>query len=152
MNSKYYNFCQTIIHKYWVFWNMFKFGCKIIARGFSHDMSKFSRYESTEYSKVIKRLKHVTYGSPEYKKMLAELKPAIDHHTSINSHHPEHYKNGIADMSMLDKIEMLCDWAVAVRRHNDGDIYRSIEINQKRFGYSDIEKDIFLSIIRELEK
>jgi hypothetical protein len=35
-------------------------------------------------------------------------------------------------------------------RHNDGDILRSVEINQKRFGYSDEMKQIFVNTIKEL--
>ena len=60
---------------------------------------------------------------------------------------PEHYKNGIRDMSLCDLIEMLCNWEAAIMRHADGDIMRSIEINQKRFGYSDELKQIFVNTI-----
>jgi hypothetical protein len=37
---------------------------------------------------------------------------------------------------------MICDWLAAVKRHKDGDIFRSIEVNQERFGYSDEIKEI----------
>jgi hypothetical protein len=40
---------------------------------------------------------------------------------------------GINGMSLLDLVEMFCDWKAATERHADGDIKRSIEINQKRF-------------------
>ncbi len=68
---------------------------------------------------------------------MAEMKPAIDHHNSANRHHPEHFEGGIHEMNLIDLLEMMCDWKAATLRHNDGDIMKSIEINQKRFGYSD---------------
>lgn len=57
---------------------------------------------------------------------------------------------GLHGMSLIDIIEMLCDWKAATLRHNDGDILRSIEINQKRFGYSDELKRILLNTVAEL--
>jgi hypothetical protein len=58
---------------------------------------------------------------------------------------------GISGMTLLDLTEMLCDWKAATLRHNDGDIRKSIEINQKRFGYSDELKRILLNTLREIE-
>lgn len=58
---------------------------------------------------------------------------------------------GINGMSLLDLVEMLCDWKAATMRHNDGDIRRSIEINQKRFGYSDELKAIMLNTLGVIE-
>ena len=39
-------------------------------------------------------------------------------------------------MTLFDLLEMLCDWVAAVRRHDNGDINKSLEINQKRFNIS----------------
>jgi hypothetical protein len=33
----------------------------------------------------------MTYGSEDYKKSLKDMGPALHHHYSSNSHHPEHY-------------------------------------------------------------
>lgn len=38
-------------------------------------------------------------------------------------------------MNIIDITEMFCDWNAATQRHNDGNIFKSIEINQERFGY-----------------
>jgi hypothetical protein len=46
---------------------------------------------------------------------------------------------------------MFCDWKAATLRHKDGDIIKSIEQNQKRFGYSDELKAIFLNTAGLLE-
>ena len=92
----------------------------------------------------------------EYKSFLAGLKPALDIHYKNNRHHPEHFANGIKDMTLLDLLEMLCDWKASSERHADGDIYRSIEINQSRFGYSDELKTILKNtidyLIREVNR
>lgn len=40
-------------------------------------------------------------------------------------------------MSLLDVVEMLCDWKAATERHADGSITKSIQINKARFNISD---------------
>jgi hypothetical protein len=45
---------------------------------------------------------------------------------------------------------MIVDWKAASERHADGDILRSIEINQSRFGYSDELKQILVNTVHEL--
>ena len=71
------------------------------------------------------------------------MKPALDHHYKVNPHHPEYYSNGIKGMNLLDLIEMFFDWMATTKRHADGDIRKSIEINKKRFGYDDLLAQIF---------
>jgi hypothetical protein len=39
-------------------------------------------------------------------------------------------------MTLVDVMEMLVDWKAASERHDDGDIERSLEINEDRFGLS----------------
>ncbi len=58
---------------------------------------------------------------------------------------------GIQGMSLIDLLEMLIDWKAATLRHNDGNILKSIEINQKRFGYDTQLKQIFLNTLKELK-
>lgn len=114
-------------------------------RGERHDESKWSKEEFNLFLEYTLKLKNCTYGSEEYKQYLKELAPALDHHYQCNSHHPEHHKGdpgGIAGMNLVDMMEMLCDWLASTRRHNDGNIFKSIELNQKRFGYSDDIKSI----------
>ena len=124
----------------------------LLLRSLVHDQSKLGSPEKEIFDEYTPKLAGSTYGSEEYKQFLAGMKPALDHHYAKNSHHPEYYPNGIQGMSLLDIIEMLCDWKAATLRHNDGDIRRSIEINQKRFGYSDELKQIFLNTLKEIER
>lgn len=59
---------------------------------------------------------------------------------------------GVEGMTLIDLIEMLCDWKAASERHKDGDIMRSIEINAKRFSISDQLKTILQNTVREIVK
>lgn len=108
----------------------------LLHRAEKHDQTKLESPEVEAFTEYTPKLANSTYGSEEYKGFLAAIKPALDHHYAHNSHHPEHYKNGINDMNLLDIVEMLCDWKAASERHNDGNIRRSIEINANRFGLS----------------
>ena len=110
---------------------------ELLHRASVHDNSKLESPEKELFDEYTPKLKGCTYGSEEYKAFLKELKVALDHHYANNSHHPEHYENGVNGFDVFDLIEMAIDWKAASERHSDGDIYRSIEINKARFGLSD---------------
>ena len=109
---------------------------ELINRGERHDQSKLESPEVEAFTEYTPKLAECTYGSDEYKGYLEAIKPALDHHYANNSHHPEFWKNGVDDMSLLDLVEMLCDWKAASERHNDGNIRKSIEVNADRFELS----------------
>lgn len=117
----------------------------------NHDQSKLTEPEASVFAEKTAQLKGLEYGSEEYKACLASMRPALENHYARNSHHPEHYTTGMQGMSLLDLIEMLVDWKAASERHATGDILKSVEINQSRFGYSNELKGIFLNTIRELQ-
>jgi hypothetical protein len=106
---------------------------KLEERGNNHDASKMESPEVEIFATYTPKLSKSTYGGEEYKKFLEEMKPALDHHYAVNRHHPEHFKNGVADMNLVDLVEMICDWKAATRKHRDGNILKSLEINSKRF-------------------
>jgi hypothetical protein len=124
----------------------------LLRRQQEHDQSKLISPEKEAYDVITPRLRGLTYGSEEYRAGLREMKPAIDHHYATNDHHPEHTPAGIEGMSLLSLLEMLCDWLAATRRHDDGDIRKSIEINQQRFGYSDELKQVLLNTLPAIEE
>lgn len=124
--------------------------CQLLDRANSHDKSKLESPEVNIFDEMTPKLAATTYGSDEYKEFLKQMKPALDHHYQNNRHHPEFHSKGIQDMNLVDLIEMLCDWQSATLRHKDGDIIKSIEINQQRFGYSDELKQIILNTIELL--
>jgi len=120
-------------------------------RASEHDASKFGKEELPGFAKITPKLKSTTFGSEEYKENLRSIQPAIDHHYSVNKHHPEHFENGVQGMNLVDITEMICDWCAASSRGMGGDIEKSIEINQKRFGFSDELKQIFMNTAKLLE-
>jgi len=115
----------------------------LLDRAEMHDQSKLQSPEVEIFEEYTPKLRGITYGSVEYKQYMKEMKVAIDHHNSVNTHHPENHQNGIKGMCLVDLIEMICDWYSATLRHEDGNIYESINMNQERFGYSDELKQIF---------
>lgn len=122
-------------------------------RGQIHDRSKLSESELSHFEKYAPKLKDCVYGSDEYKQYLKELQPALEAHYKRNRHHPEHFVNGVSGMNLIDLCEMFCDWIAAGEQHADGgNIYRSIEINQERFGYSNEVKAILINTARLFKK
>ena len=109
---------------------------ELLNRGEAHDQSKLESPEVEVFTEMTSKLKTSEYGSEEYKGFLAQMKPALEHHYARNSHHPEHYKNGVNDMNLFDVIEMLVDWKAASERHDTGNIRKSIELNANRFSMS----------------
>lgn len=123
---------------------------KLKKRRLDHDASKLVSPELEGFDEFTPKLRDLTYGSPEYEEARAGLGVVLVHHYAHNSHHPEHYEHGVRGMSLLDLLEMVCDWKAATLRHADGDIKKSVEINQKRFSYSDELKDIIVNTLKEL--
>lgn len=123
---------------------------KLSRRSLTHDQSKLKPPEKDAFDVLTSRLKGLTYGSDEYRACLKELKPALDHHYAANSHHPEHYPNGVDGMSLFDVVEMLMDWKAASERHANGDIWQSIEHNVGRFGLSDQIAAILRNTAKEM--
>lgn len=116
---------------------------ELTIRGMDHDQLKMEYPELTGFLTHTSKLKDVEYDSPEYKVMLAELKPTLDHHYANYRHHPEHFPNGINDMNLIDIMEMFCDWSAATARNKNGNLLKSIESNRQRFGMSDQLVNIF---------
>lgn len=102
-------------------------------RAVVHDASKWSPEEWPAFEAATPQLAGITYGSEEYKAALRSIGPAIKHHNAANSHHPEHHTDGIDGMTLLDLIEMMCDWKAATERHDNGSIARSLDHNRERF-------------------
>ena len=102
-------------------------------RAVVHDASKWSPEEWPAFEAATPQLTGLTYGSDEYKAALASIKPALANHYALNTHHPECHPMGVDGMTLLDLMEMLCDWKAATERHNDGSIAKSIEHNTLRF-------------------
>lgn len=122
----------------------------ILFRSEVHDRSKLEEPEKSIFDTYTPKLKDCTYGSDEYKGYLAEMKVALDHHYMVCSHHPEHYSKGIDGMSLIDLIEMLCDWKAAGERHADGNMAASLTKNKERFHINDQLQSILENTVKEM--
>lgn len=137
----------------------------LIDRANEHDASKLVPPEVEAFDRMTPLLATLTYGTSEYKQSLADLGPALEHHYAANSHHPEHHADGISGMTLLDLVEMLCDWYAASQRLRkptpaapgraeapayDSDFGRSIALNQERFRYSDEMRAVLTNTAVEL--
>jgi len=120
---------------------------EILLRASSHDSSKLLHEEKEAFDEYTPKLKDCTYGSEEYKGFLSGLGVALKHHYQQNSHHPEHYENGLNGFDLFDLIEHFFDCKAASERHENGDILESIRINKARFGYSDQVESIFKNTV-----
>lgn len=134
---------QTALHILEVGRNLHFFSRELLNRADRHDASKLEEPEASGYARVTHKLRDLTYGSPEYKAGLAEIRSTIDHHYAHNRHHPQHWKNGVKDMNLVDMVEMFCDWLAASKRHDDGNIHKSIEINGTKFEMGPVLTAVF---------
>lgn len=116
---------------------------EILDRAERHDQSKMEKIEVETFEQYTPKLRTCTYGSEEYKGFLKEMEPALQNHYANNRHHPEHFENGLNGMNLIDLLEMIIDWKCSGMRHNNGDLFKSIEINKDRFGMSDQITQIF---------
>jgi hypothetical protein len=124
---------------------------ELLDRARDHDASKLVDPERATFDEYTPKLRHSTYGSDEYKGFLVGMGEGLQHHYQHNRHHPEHHTDGIKGMTLIDLTEMICDWLAATKRHEDGDIRRSIDQNQERFGYDDQIKRILHNTVDAIE-
>ena len=124
----------------------------LLDRAVHHDTTKLMSPEVELFALLTDRLASCTYGSEEYKKFLKDLDPALKHHYACNRHHPEHFVNGVTDMTLVDLVEMFCDWKAATLRHNDGNLLKSIEHNASRFDVPPVLTQIFKNTATLLEE
>lgn len=125
---------------------------KLTTRGIEHDKLKLESPEVDIFTEYTPKLAETTYDSDEYRTYLKEMDVALQHHYANYRHHPEHFENGINDMTLIDVVEMLCDWKAATLRHNDGNLLKSIETNAQRFGYDDQLKQIFINTAKMFDE
>lgn len=122
----------------------------LLHRSLVHDRSKLEEPELSMFNEYTPKLRTLEYGSEDYKQALDEMnEEGLPHHYANNPHHPEYYEDGVKGMSLVDLVEMLCDWKAASQLRPDGDLLQSIEINQHRFGYSDELKQILINTVQD---
>lgn len=125
---------ETIKHIHRVRELLYLMIAELDRRAREHDQSKLESPEAEIFGEFTPELIKTEYDSPEYNKLLEKVKPAVEHHYSKNSHHPDFYKNGVNDMDLISILEMLVDWKASTERNKNGNIRKSIDINAQRFG------------------
>lgn len=129
-----------------------KFVSALLYRGNMHDSTKMIEPEVEKFVECTPLLEKQSFDDPQYKQTLqTALKDALAHHYAHNRHHPEHFKNGIEDMNLVDLIEMFCDWKAASMRQKDGNLEKSIDIQRERFNIPLELVKIFKNTISVLE-
>jgi len=92
---------------------------KILKRAKDHDQSKYDDTERIPYIWLTEfyRCKNndIDFTYPEGVEEV--VNQASNHHVSVNLHHPEAHKDP-NDMSDIDIIEMVCDWAAMSQESN----------------------------------
>lgn len=118
--------------------------CILIRRAAAHDKTKLTPTELEPLQRMqdlIDAEGQAPYGSDEYKRRTALLGPMLAHHYANNSHHPEHYSNGVDGMDLFDLVEMFLDWKAASERGEESSM--NIGAACKRFGISPQLEAIF---------
>ncbi len=114
----------------------------------THDQSKYSSPELPLIHQKA-RLDSIPLNTPEYYDALAQIKTAVQAHYECNTHHPEHYANGVLDMGLLDLMEMICDWRVAAEM-NGTDLAVSFDKCVERFDIPQELRTVLLNTYKEL--
>lgn len=109
---------------------------RLLKRAIFHDISKYTLKEALPFSTLVKTIRHTTYGSEEYFRVLASLQNVINLHYSRNRHHPEFFGD-YKRMNFIDLIEMAADWNASSKKNLNNNLKKSILISQERFKISD---------------
>ena len=118
-------------------------------RAIHHDESKLSDpVEKEIFDLWTPELRKAPFGSEEYKVCLEAMGEGLQRHYRANSHHPEHWTNGIRGMSLIDILEMVCDWKAAAERSG-----KPVDLDQvtKRFKIDPQLLQIIYNTLKDME-
>lgn len=104
---------DVLEHKRKVAFWMHDIASQLQNRATCHDDSKLREPEKSIFDKWTPNLKRVEFGGDEYKAALAGMGEGLQHHYRHNRHHPEHFERGLDGMTLMDIVEMFCDWLAA---------------------------------------
>lgn len=118
------------------------------ARGEVHDESKLHTPEKEVFDEYRPKLDWLRHGSAEYEAALKEMGEGLAHHYRANRHHPQHFENGISGMTLIDVIEMFCDWCASAQEKG---VRVDLEYSARRFGLAPQLVEIFLNTLNEID-
>lgn len=117
-------------------------------RSMNHDSSKLKSPEILGWAAMDREPKY-PYGSYLYYEKMARYKETFDHHYSVNRHHPEHYTDPNHQMTIIDLLEMLCDWFSYKDNFTWEEGYDRIIEQCTRFNFSDSIQSLLLNTFKE---
>jgi hypothetical protein len=124
---------------------------ELLERSLRHDLSKTVPPELDTYNEFVPRLRATRYGTSEQQALVAAMGEGLRHHFAHNRHHPEHFTNGVNDMTLIDLLEMFVDWRAAAERNpRDDDFGRGLELNLRRYAIAPQLGDILTNTARQL--
>ncbi len=128
------------------------FSNALLERGKCHDASKLEEPEIKYEAWGSEKLKGLTYKSDAFNHICDIMWSGTEKHFANNKHHVQAHENGVLDMTLIDLIELLCDYKSASERYPDADVRMSIKANADKFNFGEPLKQILLNTLDELEK
>ena len=116
---------------------------ELICRSTIHDDKKLEEVDR----RIDRRraINHLPYGSSERKEADEPYRDLNKKHYCQYRHHPEHFKNGIDDMNLVDVIEMVCDWAAY------GNLDKNLPVNQDKYCVSQQLMKLIKNTIKDFD-
>ena len=114
---------------------------------YSHNRHHPEFFPSREESREIKSHEVMANHAANYNVVLPDDAYGYEHLIRYLQTKQSEYKSSINEMNLFDILEMFIDWTAATRRHADGNIHKSIEINAKRFSLSPQLVEIFKNTV-----
>ena len=93
-----------------------------------------NRAESHDNSKLKDPEIKYHYNTPEYFDKMKRWQKFFNHHYENNRHHPNHFMNGVLDMTLTDICEYLVDIISYYDEMHVNDAIDTVEKQQGRFG------------------
>lgn len=122
-------------------------------RATTHDGSKNHPEELIPLAKLKKTVDaegKAEYGTPEYEERKATLASMLKHHYAHNRHHPEHFPGGVRDMTLVDLVEMFCDWKAAGEARNP-DGRANFTAASEKYDLPPMLRQVFANTLKEMD-
>jgi len=113
-----------------------------------HDNSKLRDPEIKYLIEMDKEPKY-EYNTPEYFNKMKRWQKFFNHHYDNNRHHPDHFRNGILDMTLTDICEYLVDIISYYDEMHVHDAMDTVEKQQGRFGLDNQLSQILVNTLIE---
>jgi len=121
---------------------------QISGRAKAHDDSKLKEPEKAIFDQWTPNLEQVEFGSEEYHRALEAMGQGLEHHYHNNRHHPEHFQDGVEGMTLVDLIEMFCDWLAAAEKKKT---HVDLDYLQQRFGLSNQLVKVLYNTLEDID-